>query len=47
VISGSGKYGSSLMRGEKYRYGVIFYTDDGLQSSVKYIGEDISVGNDR
>lgn len=47
VISGSGKYGSSLMRGEKYRYGVIFYTDDGLQSSVKYIGEDISVGNDK
>lgn len=35
----SGDYGRTLMPGEKYRYGVVFYDKEGRKSSVMHIQE--------
>lgn len=35
----SGDYGRTLMPGEKYRYGVVFYDKEGRKSSVMHIKE--------
>lgn len=35
--TGDGEYGPTLMSGETYRYGIVFYLNDGRKSSVFYL----------